>query len=81
LAPGLEDWRALLWRIGNLDGRRRRTCASGERLKEEFEEMRASKKLAESLVTIDGRFEAQSGREVLVVQRPASLLTGERCPG
>jgi hypothetical protein len=32
-------------------------------------------------VAIDGRFEPQAGREVLVVQRPATLLTGESCPG
>jgi hypothetical protein len=74
--------------IGSFDGAAFRECRTGlawplgdsrpaERLREEF----AEKRLAASLVAIDGRFEAQGGREVLVVQRPASLLTGQRCPG
>ena len=74
--------------VGTYDGAVFRECRTGlawtlgesrpgERLKEDFGE----KKLPPSLVAIDGRFEAQGGREVLVVQRPASLLTGERCPG
>jgi hypothetical protein len=78
--------------VGTYDGAAFRECRTGlawplgdsrpgERLKEEFAEMRAEKRLAASLVAIDGRFEAQGGREVLVVQRTASLLTGERCPG
>ena len=74
--------------VGRYDGAAFRECRTGlawplgdsrpaERLKEEL----AGKKLASSLVAIDGRFEEHGGREVLVVQRPASLLTGERCPG
>jgi hypothetical protein len=74
--------------VGRYDGSAFRECRTGlawplgesrpgERLKEEL----AEKKLAASLVAIDGRFEPQAGREVLVVQRPATLLTGERCPG
>jgi hypothetical protein len=74
--------------LGTYDGKLFRECRTGlawtlgdsrpgERLKEDL----ADKKLHTSLVAIDGRFEAQGGREVLVVQRPASLLTGERCPG
>jgi hypothetical protein len=74
--------------IGRYDGAAFRECRTGlawqlgdsrpgERLKEEL----AEKKLAASLVAIDGRFEAKAGREVLVVQRPASLLTGQTCPG
>jgi hypothetical protein len=41
----------------------------------------AERKLAAVLVAIDGRFEARAGGEVLVVQRPATLLTGQSCPG
>jgi len=78
--------------LGTYDGELFRECRTGlawplgdsrpgERLKEDFAEMRAGKRLPASLVAIDGRFEARDGREVLVVQRPASLLTGERCPG
>ena len=78
--------------VGTYDGALFRECRTGlawtlgdsrpgERLKEEFAEMRGDKRVPASLVAIDGRFEAQSGREVLVVQRPASLLTGGRCPG
>jgi hypothetical protein len=74
--------------VGRYDGAAFRECRTGlawplgesrpgERLKEEL----AEKKLAASLVAIDGRFEAQAGREVLVVQRQATLLTGQRCPG
>jgi len=74
--------------VGNYDGAAFRECRTGlawplgesrpgERLKEEL----AEKKLTASLVAIDGRFEPQGGREVLVVQRQATLLTGERCPG
>jgi hypothetical protein len=74
--------------VGTYDGAAFRECRTGlawplgesrpgERLKEEL----ADKKLTASMVAIDGRFEAQGGREVLVVQRPATLLTGERCPG
>jgi hypothetical protein len=78
--------------LGSYDGAAFRECRTGlvwpvgesragERLKEQFDEMRAEKQLAASLVAIDGRLEAQAGREVLVVQRQATLLTGERCPG
>ena len=78
--------------LGMYDGAAFRECRTGlawplgdsrpgERLKEQFAEMRAEKRLAASLVAIDGRFEAQGAREVLVVQRPATLLTGGRCPG
>ena len=74
--------------LGSYDGAVFRECRTGlawplgdsragERLKEEL----AEKKLAASLVAIDGRLEGQPGREVLLVQRPATLLTGERCPG
>jgi len=74
--------------LGSYDGDAFRECRTGlawpigasrpgERLKEEL----AQKKLSASLVAIDGRFEPQAGREVLVVQRPATLLTGESCPG
>jgi len=74
--------------IGRYDGATFRECRTGlawplgasrpgERLREEL----AEKKLDAALVAIDGRFEPQAGREVLVVQRPATLLTGERCPG
>jgi len=74
--------------LGTYDGKLFRECRTGlawtlgdsrpgERLKEDL----VDKKLNTSLVAIDGRFEAQGGREVLVVQRPASLLTDERCPG
>ena len=74
--------------VGRYDGATFRECRTGlawpigesrlgERLKEDLAEM----KLTASLVAIDGRFEPQSGREVLVVQRPASLLTGQSCPG
>jgi len=74
--------------VGTYDGAAFRECRTGltwplgdsrpaERLKEDLQE----KRLRASLVAIDGRFEAQGGREVLVVQRPASLLTGGRCPG
>jgi hypothetical protein len=78
--------------VGRYDGAAFRECRTGlawplgesrpgERLKEQFAEMRADKKLAETLVAIDGRFEPQAGREVLVVQRQATLLTGQSCPG
>jgi len=78
--------------IGRYDGAAFRECRTGlawplgesrpgDRLKEEFEEMRASKRLPDALVAIDGRLEEQDGREMLVVSRPATLLTGERCPG
>jgi len=74
--------------VGRYDGAAFRECRTGlawplgdsrpgERLKEEL----AEKKLAASLVAIDGRLEDRAGGEVLVVQRPATLLTGERCPG
>jgi hypothetical protein len=90
--PQVEALRGPFRVIGSYDGAAFRECRTGlawplgdsrpgERLKEEFAEMRAGKNLAASLVAIDGRFEAQAGREVLVVQRPATLLTGERCPG
>jgi len=90
--PQLETLRGPFRVVGRYDGAAFRECRTGlawplgesrpgERLKEQFEEMRASKKLLETLVAVDGRFEAQAGREVLVVQRPATLLTGERCPG
>jgi hypothetical protein len=78
--------------VGRYDGAAFRECRTGlawpigesrpgERLKEQFAEIRADKKLAETLVAIDGRFEPQAGREVLVVQRQATLLTGQSCPG
>jgi hypothetical protein len=78
--------------VGIYDGAAFRECRTGlawplgesrpaERLKEQFDELRADKRLAASLVAIDGRFEVRGAREVLIVQRPASLLTGERCPG
>lgn len=74
--------------VGRYDGAAFRECRTGlawpigesrpgERLKEEL----ADRKLAASLVAIDGRFEPQAGREVLVVQRQATLLTGQSCPG
>jgi hypothetical protein len=86
--PQVEILRGPFRVVGSYDGKVFRECRtglawplgesrSGERLKEEFEE----KRLPAALVAIDGRFEAQGAREVLVVQRPASLLTGERCPG
>jgi hypothetical protein len=90
--PQLETLRGPFRVLGSYDGAAFRECRTGlawpvgesragERLKEQFDEMRAEKKLAASLVALDGRFEAQAGREVLVVQRQATLLTGERCPG
>jgi hypothetical protein len=86
--PQVETLRGPFRVLGSYDGAAFRECRTGlawpvgesragERLKEELTE----KKLAASLVAIDGRFEAQAGREVLVVQRQATLLTGERCPG
>jgi hypothetical protein len=86
--PQVEALRGPFRVLGRYDGAAFRECRtglawplgesrSGERLKEEL----AERKLAASLVAIDGRFEAQAGREVLVVQRPATLLTGQRCPG
>jgi hypothetical protein len=86
--PQVEALRGPFRVVGRYDGAAFRECRTGlawplgdsrpgERLKEEFTE----KRLPDSLVAIDGRLEAQSGREVLVVQRPATLLTGERCPG
>jgi hypothetical protein len=88
----LETLRGPFRVIGRYDGAAFRECRTGlawplgdsrpgQRLKEEFAEMRAEKKLAASLVAIDGRFEVRAGREVLVVQRPATLLTGQTCPG
>ena len=86
--PQVEVLRGPFRVVGSYDGKLFRECRTGlawtlgdsrpgERLKEDFEE----KRLPGALVAIDGRFEVQGGREVLVVQRPASLLTGERCPG
>ena len=86
--PQVETLRGPFRVLGSYDGAAFRECRTGlvwpvgesrpgERLKEEL----AEKKLAASLVAIDGRFEPQAGREVLVVQRQATLLTGERCPG
>jgi hypothetical protein len=86
--PQIETLRGPFRVLGSYDGAAFRECRTGlawplgdsrpgQRLKEEL----AEKRLAASLVAIDGRFELQSGREVLVVQRPATLLTGERCPG
>jgi hypothetical protein len=90
--PQIEALRGPFRVVGRYDGAAFRECRTGlawplgesnpgERLKEEFAKMRAEKKLAASLVAIDGRFEPQGGREVLVVQRQATLLTDERCPG
>jgi hypothetical protein len=86
--PQVEPLRGPFRVVGVYDGAAFRECRTGlawplgesrpgERLKEEL----ADRKLAASLVAIDGRFEVRGAREVLVVQRPASLLTGGRCPG
>jgi len=86
--PQVEALRGPFRVVGRYDGAAFHECRTGlawtlgesrpgERLKEDFSE----KRLPESLVAIDGRLEAQDGREVLVVSRPATLLTGERCPG
>jgi hypothetical protein len=86
--PQVEVLRGPFRVVGRYDGAAFRECRTGlvwplgesrpgERLKEALAEQR----LTESLVAIDGRLEAQAGREVLVVSRPATLLTGERCPG
>jgi hypothetical protein len=86
--PQVEALRGPFRVVGRYDGAAFRECRTGlawplgesrpgERLKEEFTEQH----LAESLVAIDGRLEAQAGREVLVVSRPATVLTGQRCPG
>jgi hypothetical protein len=88
----IESLRGPFRVVGRYDGAAFRECRTGlawplgesrpgDRLKEQFAELRADKKLAETLVAIDGRFEPQAGREVLVVQRQATLLTGQRCPG
>jgi hypothetical protein len=86
--PQIETLRGPFRVVGSYDGAAFRECRTGlawplgdsrpgERLQQEM----AERKLAASLVVLDGRFEAQGGREVLVVQRPATLLTGESCPG
>jgi hypothetical protein len=86
--PQVEPLRGPFRVVGSYDGAAFRECRTGlswplgdsrpgDRLKEEF----AEKRLHPSLVAIDGRLEAQAGREVLVVSRPATLLTGLRCPG
>jgi hypothetical protein len=72
----LEALRGPFRVVGSYDGAAFRECRTGlawplgesrpgERLRDEFAELRAEKKLS----------------SLLVVQRPASLLTGGRCPG
>jgi len=86
--PQVEPLRGPFRVVGSFDGAAFQECRTGlvwplgesrpgERLKEEF----AVRALAQALVAIDGRFEAQGGREVLVVQRPATVLTVVACPG
>jgi hypothetical protein len=86
--PKVEALRGPFRVLGSYNGVAFRECRTGlvwpvgesrlgERLKDDF----GQKGVAEALVAIDGRFEAQGGREVLVVQRPATLLTVVACPG
>lgn len=84
----LETLRGPFRVVGRYDGAVFRECRTGlawpiagSRLGERLKEDLAGNKLAASLVAIDGRFEPQAGREMLVVQRPATLLTGQSCPG
>jgi hypothetical protein len=86
--PQVEPLRGPFRMVGTYDGAAFRECRTGrawpvgdsrlgERLKEDLSDQRRSA----SLAAIDARLESQGGREVLVVARPATLLTGERCPG
>jgi hypothetical protein len=84
----LEALRGPFRVIGHYDGAMFRECrtglawpVAGSRLGERLKEELAEKKLSAALVAIDGRFEPQAGREMLVVQRPATLLSGATCPG
>ena len=86
--PKVESLRGPFRITGRYDGAAFRECRTGlawplgdNRLGEQLKDALQEKKLAASLVAIDGRLEMQSGREVLLVTRPASLLTGQRCPG
>jgi len=86
--PQVETLRGPFRVVGRYDGDAFRECRTGlawplgdSRPGEHLREELADRKLGASLVAIDGRFEAQAGREVLVVQRQATLLTGEHCPG
>jgi len=86
--PQVEPLRGPFRVLGSYDGVAFRECRTGlvwplgesrpgERLKEEF----GLRGVAQALVAIDGRLEAQGGREVMMVQRPATLLTVVACPG
>lgn len=86
--PQVEPLRGPFRMTGTYDGAAFRECRTGlawslgeTRLGERLKEDLADKKLAGSLVALDGRLETQAGREVLLVTRPATLLSGERCPG